>query len=349
MTPSDALSTPRDMSQRALIVGCAGLRLHAAEREFLASVRPWGLILFKRNIENHAQIADLTREFRDLVGNSVAPVLIDQEGGRVQRLGPPLWPDFPPAAAFGDVYARDPMRAIEAATLGARLIASELAEIGITIDCLPVADLRLPEGHGIIGDRAYGAEINTVVALARAAADGLIAGGVLPVMKHIPGHGRANADSHEALPVVTASEHELTRSDFEPFRRLKNIPIAMTAHVVYAAIDREHAATVSRKIVQDVIRDEIGFDGLLLTDDISMKALTGGLSERAEMALAAGCDIVLHCNGNLGEMGELAAVCPALTDDAARRAKTALAIRKSPLETLNVAEARARFSAMLAA
>lgn len=349
MTPGEALSTPRNMSQRALIVGCAGPRLNAAEREFLASVRPWGLILFKRNIENRDQIADLTREFRELVADRQAPVLIDQEGGRVQRLGPPLWPDFPPAAAFGTVYTRNPARAIEAATLGARLIASELVEIGITVDCLPVADLRFPEGHGIIGDRAYGAEIDTVVALARAASDGLVAGGVLPVMKHIPGHGRANADSHEALPVVTASAQELARSDFEPFRRLKDVPIAMTAHVVYAAIDRERAATVSRKIVQDIIRDEIGFDGLLLTDDISMKALTGSLGDRAEMALTAGCDIILHCNGKLDEMSELAAVCPALAGDAARRAKAAMAMRKSPLETLNVAEARARFSAMLAA
>lgn len=265
----------------------------------------------------------------------------------MQRLAPPLWPDFPPAATFGAVYARHPARAAEAARLGARLIASELIRLGITIDCLPVADLRLPEGHGIIGDRAYGSDIDTVVMLARAAAEGLIAGGVLPVMKHIPGHGRANADSHETLPVVTSSFQELAASDFEPFHRLKDLPIAMTAHVVYAAIDPKLAATVSRKIVQEIIREKIGFEGLLLTDDISMKALTGGLRERAEMALAAGCDVILHCNGNLDEMIELAAACPALAGDAARRAKTALATRKPPLETLNVAEARVRFSAML--
>lgn len=337
------------MSPRALIVGCAGPQLSAAEQAFFASALPWGMILFKRNIEDNQQIAELTREFRTLVGRSEAPVLIDQEGGRVQRLGPPQWPGFPPAAAFGEIYRSDPARAVEAAFLGARLIAGELAGLGVTVDCLPVADLRLPGGHGIIGDRSYGVEVGTVVALARAAADGLLAGGVLPVVKHIPGHGRANADSHEALPVVTATLKELLRSDFEPFRRLNDLPIAMTAHVVYQAIDRERAATISRKVVQDIIRAEIGFDGLLLTDDISMKALSGRLPALAEQALAAGCDIVLHCNGNLEEMAELATVCPPLAGKAERRAEAALAARKSPLESLNVAEARARFSAMLPA
>jgi len=323
--------------------------LNAAERKFLAETRPWGLILFNRNIGIPAQVSALIQEFRGVVGYLDAPVLIDQEGGRVQRLAPPLWPDFPPAASFGEIYARDPARAIEAAKLGARLIASELSALGITIDCLPVADLRRPEGHKVIGDRAYGAEIDTVVDLARAAAEGLMAGGVLPVMKHIPGHGRANADSHETLPVVSVSCEELARSDFEPFRRLNDLPIAMTAHVVYEAIDPSRAATISRKVVQDVIRGHIAFDGLLLTDDISMKALAGKLRTRAEMAIEAGCDIILHCNGNLEEMIEVAAASPELTGEAARRAESALTLCKLPLETLNVTEARARFSAMLAA
>jgi beta-N-acetylhexosaminidase len=337
------------MSARALIVGCAGPTLSAAEREFLARVKPWGLILFKRNIESPAQVSVLIQEFRGVVGYRKAPVLIDQEGGRVQRLAPPQWPDFPPAARFGDAYGRDRARGMAAARLGARLIASELSALGITIDCMPVADLRLPEGHGVIGDRAYGMEIGIVAALARAAADGLIAGGVLPVVKHIPGHGRARADSHEALPVVETSRAELERTDFEPFRRLHDLPIAMTAHVVYAAIDPKRPATVSRTMVQEIIRGHIGFDGLLLTDDLSMKALSGGFRARAEAALAAGCDIVLHCNGRLEEMTEIAPACPPLAGEAARRANAALALLNLPVESVDVAEARVRFSAMVAA
>jgi beta-N-acetylhexosaminidase len=337
------------MSARALIVGCAGPKLSAAERDFLARVKPWGLILFKRNIESPAQVSALIDEFRGVVDYHEAPVLIDQEGGRVQRLSPPLWPDFPPAATFGAAYGRDPVRGAAAAKLGARLIACELSALGITIDCMPVADLRLPEGHGVIGDRAYSTAVETVATLARAAAEGLIAGGVLPVVKHIPGHGRARADSHEALPVVETSRAELERTDFEPFRRLHDLPIAMTAHVVYAAIDSKLPATVSRAVVEDIIRGHIGFDGLLLTDDLSMKALSGGFRARAEAALAAGCDIVLHCNGRLEEMAEIAPNCPPLAGEAERRAKAALNLLNLPVETVDVAEARARFSAMLAA
>jgi beta-N-acetylhexosaminidase len=337
------------MSARALIVGCAGPKLSAAEREFLARAKPWGLILFKRNIESPAQVAALIQEFRGVVGYRAAPVLIDQEGGRVQRLAPPLWPDFPSAARLGAAYGRDPVRGIEAAKLGARLIASELSALGISIDCMPVADLRLPEGHGVIGDRAYGMEIETVAELARAAAEGLIAGGVLPVVKHIPGHGRARADSHEALPVVETSRAELERSDFEPFRRLRDLPIAMTAHVVYAGIDPVHPATISPTVIKDIIRGHIGFDGLLLTDDLSMKALSGSFGARTEAALAAGCDIVLHCNGRLEEMTEIAAACPLLAGAAERRAKAALDLLNLPVESVDVAEARARFSAMVAA
>jgi beta-N-acetylhexosaminidase len=337
------------MSARALIVGCAGPKLSAAEQEFLAGAKPWGLILFKRNIESPAQVSALIQEFRGVVGYRDAPILIDQEGGRVQRLSPPQWPDFPPAGQFGAAYRRDPALGIEAAKLGARLIASELCALGITIDCMPVADLWLPEGHGVIGDRAYGVEVETVATLARAAAEGLIAGGVLPVVKHIPGHGRARADSHEALPVVETSRAELERTDFEPFRRLHNLPIAMTAHVVYAAIDPVHPATVSPTVIKEIIRGHIGFDGLLMTDDLSMKALSGGLRARAEASLAAGCDIVLHCDGGLEEMTEIAAACPPLAGEAERRAKAALALLNLPVESVDVAEARARFSAMIAA
>jgi beta-N-acetylhexosaminidase len=337
------------MSQTALIVGCAGSRLDPAEREFFAAVKPWGLILFKRNCESPAQISALTQEFRGLAGYQEAPVFIDQEGGRVQRLGPPQWPSFPPAAAFGAIYARDPEQAREAARLGARLIAHELLALGITADCLPVADLRLPEGHGIIGDRAYGETVEVVTELARAASEGLAEGGVLPVMKHIPGHGGANADSHEALPTVSASRAELEQTDFEPFRRLRDLPMAMTAHVLYSALDPDNAATVSPKIIGEIIRGSIGFDGLLMTDDLSMKALKGSLRERAERALEAGCDIVLHCNGDMSEMQKIAVACPRLEGAAARRAAAAIKARKSPLEKINLAEAHARFSAMLTA
>jgi beta-N-acetylhexosaminidase len=337
------------MSQTALIVGCAGPRLNAAERELFAEVKPWGLILFKRNCESPAQIAALTQEFRGLTGYRDALVFIDQEGGRVQRLGPPQWPSFPPAATFGEIYARNPAKGRELAKLGGRLIAQELWDLGITADCLPVADLRRPEGHGVIGDRAYGETVETVVELARAASEGLMEGGVLPVMKHIPGHGRANADSHEALPTVAAPLAELEKTDFEPFRRLNNLPMAMTAHVLYRTIDPELPATISPTVVRDVIRGHIGFSGLLMTDDLSMKALKGSLRKRAERSLQAGCDIVLHCNGNLAEMKEIAAACTPLKGDAARRAAAAIKARKSPLEKINLAEAHARFSAMLTA
>ena len=337
------------MLTRALIVGCAGPQLTAAEHEFLSEVRPWGLILFKRNIESPEQVSALTREFRRVVGYHEAPVLIDQEGGRVQRLTPPHWPDFPPASTFEETYRRNPALGIDAARLGARLIAAELSPLGITIDCMPVADMRFPDGHGIIGDRAYGREIETVVRLARAAAEGLVGGGVLPVVKHIPGHGRANTDSHESLPVVSSSREELFLTDFETFRQLKDLPIAMTAHVVYQSIDPSRAATTSPIVVHDIIREYIGFAGLLLTDDISMKALKGNLGSRAEMAIEAGCDIVLHCNGELDEMIEVAKATPNLTGKAAHRAETALKRRKTSLESVNVAEAHARFSAMIAA
>jgi len=337
------------MGARAFIAGIAGTVLTDRERAFFRESEPWGLILFKRNINTPDQVRRLTDSFRAAVARADAPVLVDQEGGRVQRLGPPLWPNFPPAARLGETYGRAPARGLEAAKLGARLMAAEISALGITIDCMPVADLRLPEGHGVIGDRAYGTEIETVARLARSAAEGLIAGGVLPVVKHIPGHGRARADSHEALPVVETSRAELERTDFEPFRRLRDLPIAMTAHVVYAAIDPVHPATVSRTVVQEIIRDNIGFDGLLMTDDLSMKALSGGFRARAESSLAAGCDIVLHCNGRLEEMTEIVAACPALSGESARRAKAALNLLNLPVESVDVAEARARFSAMVAA
>lgn len=333
----------------ACILGCAGTQLNADERTLYASAEPFGLILFARNIENPDQVRVLVHDFRSIVGRADAPVLIDQEGGRVQRLKPPHWPDFPPADVFGKIYERDRAAGIEAVRLGASLIAEELAALGINVDCLPVADLRRPEGHGVIGDRAYGADPGTVAELGGAAAEGLLEGGVLPVIKHMPGHGRARADSHEVLPVVETSLAELDRTDFEPFRRLAHLPVGMTAHVVYSALDAERPATISSVVIKEAIRNRIGFDGLLLTDDLSMKALSGTLGNRAENALAAGCDIALHCNGRIEEMREVATASPKLAGGAARRAGAALGRLKRPGKPLNTAEARGRFSAMIGA
>jgi len=333
----------------ACILGCAGTQLNADERSLFASAEPFGMILFARNVEDPDQVRALVHDFRSIVGRTDAPVLIDQEGGRVQRLRPPHWPDFPPAEVFGKLYEQDRAVGIEAVRLGALLIAGELAALGINVDCLPVADLRHPDGHGIIGDRAYGADPDMVATLGGAAADGLVEGGVLPVMKHIPGHGRARADSHEALPVVETPLSELDRTDFESFRRLAHLPVAMTAHVVYTALDAERPATVSPVVVAETIRGRIGFDGLLLTDDLSMKALAGTLGNRTEASLAAGCEVALHCNGRIDEMREVVAASPRLAGEAARRAGAALGRLKSPGKTLNTAEARERFSAMIGA
>lgn len=332
------------MNARAFIAGIASTAFSDEEKRFFAEASPWGLILFKRNIETPAQVTELTRAFRALVGRTDAPVLIDQEGGRVQRLGPPEWPAFPPAAKLAGASGADTAATVR---LGARLIAHELAKVGIDIDCLPVADLRHEGGHDVIGDRAYGSDPSRVATLARAAAEGLLDGGVLPVVKHIPGHGRALSDSHHELPRVAASRQELERTDFEPFRLLADLPIAMTAHVIYEAIDPSAPATISATVVREVIRSHIGFDGLLLTDDLSMKALSGSFAERTESAFAAGCDVALHCNGDMAEMAEIAARTPMLVGAAERRAKKALDRRKAKPEPLDVAEAWGRFSAMI--
>ena len=256
------------------------------------------------------------------------PVLIDQEGGRVQRLGPPHWPVYPPGAAYGAIYDRDRATGLAAARLGARLIAADLAQLGIDVDCAPIADVPVPEADPIIGDRAYGTEPGKVAAIAGAIAEGLMEGGVLPVLKHIPGHGRATADSHERLPVVSADRATLEATDFAAFRPLAALPLGMTAHVVFTAIDPVAPATTSATIVRDVIRDSIGFKGLLMSDDISMGALSGSLAERSQGAIAAGCDMILHCNGKMPEMLAVAAAAPQLAGEAARRAASALDARK---------------------
>jgi beta-N-acetylhexosaminidase len=331
----------------ACILGISGNTFTPEERKLFSEALPWGLILFARNIETPEQVRALTSEFRSIVGRDDAAVLVDQEGGRVQRLKPPHWPVYPPAGAFAEIYQKDRMKGLEAAGLGAALIATDLIEIGINVDCLPVADLRLPEAHDIIGDRAYGKTPDQVATLARVAAEALMQSGVLPVLKHIPGHGRAKADSHDELPVVEASVDELSETDFEAFWLLNDLPLGMTAHVVYAAIDADNAATVSPTVIADVVRGHIGFEGLLMSDDLSMKALKGSLRSRAEAAIKAGCDINLHCNGKMDEMLEVVAGSPELAGDALDRAGAALGLLKRPLESFDVAEARARFSAII--
>src|SRR5215471_7871198 len=304
---------------RAFITGLAGATLTTAERHFVEEAAPWGLILFKRNVNTPDALRRLIGEFRGTVSRQ-APVLVDQEGGRVQRLGPPHWQAYPAGAVYGAVFDRDPNAGLGAARLGGRLIANDLAQLGIDVDCAPVADVPAADADPVIGDRAYGADPAKVATLAGAFAAGLMQGGLLPVLKHLPGHGRAMADSHQRLPVVTADRTTLDATDFAAFRPLAGLPLGMTAHVVFTAVDPVAPATTSANIVKHVIRDSIGFTGLLMSDDISMNALSGSLSERSRAAIAAGCDMVLHCNGDLSEMVEVAAQAPVLAGEAARRA-----------------------------
>ena len=318
------------MTCRAFITGLSGPELGDAEREFIRAERPWGFILFKRNIETPDQVSRLVRELREVVGRADAPVLIDQEGGRVQRLGPPHWPVYPPGAVFGALYDLDPELGLNAARLSSRLIAADLIDLGITVDCLPLADVPVEGSDAVIGNRAYGTEPGKVARIARAVTEGLAQGGVLPVLKHIPGHGRATADSHFRLPTVDTAKLELERTDFAAFRPLADLPIAMTAHVVFSALDPAHPATTSATIINEVIRGVIGFQGLLMSDDVSMNALAGSIAERTRAIVNAGCDMVLHCNGNLGEMREVARETPELAGKALERADSALAWCKPP-------------------
>lgn len=309
----------------AAIFGCAGPRLGDWEREFFHKIDPAGFILFARNIESPSQVRALVTELRDSSGRRDALVLIDQEGGRVARLKPPHWRAVPAAGRFGAVAACDMERGRRATWLNARLLADDLAPLGISVDCLPVLDLRVEGAHDIVGDRSYGADPERASVLGRAVCEGLMAGGVLPVIKHIPGHGRAMADSHHELPVVAADRKILDTRDFEPFRRLSEMPLAMTAHIVYQCIDPRLPATTSARVIGEIIRESIGFNGLLMTDDISMAALAGTIFERTAAALAAGCDVVLHCNGDAGEMERAAAAARPLDGPGLRRYMDAVA------------------------
>ncbi|MBV9571110.1 MAG: beta-N-acetylhexosaminidase [Alphaproteobacteria bacterium] len=312
------------------IYGCSGTELSPEERAFFREAQPWGFILFARNVSQPNQVKALVSSLRDTVGDDQAPVLIDQEGGRVARLRPPHWRTHPPAQRFGDLYRSDPEAARQMCALNARLIASELFDLGINADCVPVLDVPVKDADAIIGNRAFSNDPEIVTALGRTMVDGLLDGGVLPVIKHLPGHGRANADSHLALPRVGALESELRVSDFAPFRALNDCPLAMTAHVVYTAIDPDRPATTSETVISDVIRGWIGFDGLLMSDDLSMKALSNSFGERTRAALDAGCDIVLHCNGALSEMLDVAAEATLLEGQALARAERALARLRPP-------------------
>jgi beta-N-acetylhexosaminidase len=334
------------MQSRAFITGVSGPDLTSAEREFIRSERPWGFILFKRNIETPDQVAILVNELRETIDAPEAPVLIDQEGGRVQRLGPPHWPVYPPGAFFGALYDLNPALGLSAARLGARLIAADLGDLGISVDCLPLADVPVAGADAVIGNRAYGTEPEKVAAIARAVTDGLEQGGILPVLKHIPGHGRATADSHFGLPKVDTSKKELERTDFAAFQPLADLPMAMTAHVVFSALDPAHPATTSATIIEQVIRGVIGFQGLLMSDDVSMNALSGSIAERTRAVFSAGCDVVLHCNGKLDEMRDVAAETPELSGKALDRARRALASRRAA-QPFDRQAARAELDAMM--
>jgi len=304
---------------RALILGCSGPDLTAGERRLYKFANPLGFILFARNCETPDQIRKLVAELRASVGRPEAPVLIDQEGGRVQRLKPPQWRQAPEAARFADLAGRDLAAAERAARLNARLIADDLAALGIDVDCAPVLDVPVPGAHDVIGNRAYGSDPKVIARLGRAVAEGLIAGGVLPVIKHIPGHGRAQSDSHHELPAVDADWDTLAGTDFAPFQALADLPLAMTAHVVFRAIDAAQPASTSPAVIDRAIRKHIGFDGLLISDDIGMQALSGGYAARVAAALAAGCDVALHCSGKMEEMEEAVAAAAAMTPLALKR------------------------------
>ena len=328
-----------------MILGCSGLVLTEAERAFFAEVRPWGFILFRRNVDSPDQVRALTQALRDAIDDPDAPILIDQEGGRVQRLGPPHWPKYPPGRAYLEATG-DPVVARELVRLGARLMAHDLKALGITVDCLPVLDVPVPGAHDIVGDRAYAGDPDTVSLLGRAAAEGLLAGGVLPVIKHMPGHGRAFADSHKELPVVHADLATLDAWDFAPFKALSDMPMAMTAHVVFDAIDRKRPATTSKKAIR-LMREHLGFGGLILSDDLTMQALSGSLTDRARAALKAGCDVVIHWNGDMDEMQAVSEGVGKLKGASRRRADAALARIVHTPEPLDTVAARARLDAAM--
>ena len=328
------------------IYGLSGASLSADERAFFHDADPAGYILFRRNCIDPEQLRALTDGLRALHGRDDLPILIDQEGGRVSRMQPPVWPEFPAAEAFADLYQVAPISAIEAARVNAQAIGSVLREAGINVDCLPLLDVRQAGAHDIIGDRALGSEPMQVAALGRAVIEGLRAAGVVGVVKHMPGHGRSTSDSHQELPVVTASSGEL-ETDIEPFRTLAGAPMGMTAHVVYTAWDADRCASLSPTVIGEVIRGRIGFDGLLMSDDLGMHALSGGFDERAAGVIAAGCDVALHCSGDMAEMVAVASGLGTMTEQARERLDRAMASVVDAGEGAPYAELVAKRDALL--
>ena len=337
------------MTRRAVIFGCAGTEINDGERRFFAETEPAGFILFTRNCQTPDQVRILTTSLRDSISWDQAPVLIDQEGGRVARLGPPHWPRRPPAQIFADLARQEDLAvACEAARANARLMAADLRALGITVNCAPVLDMPVPSAHEIIGDRAYGSDPKTIAILGRAACEGLLAGGVLPVIKHIPGHGRATADSHVELPVVGTALEKMRKTDFAPFVELRDMTCAMAPHILYSELDATAPATSSPRMIQEVIRDDIGFNGLLLSDDIGMEALSGTVGERCAAVLAAGCDIVLECSGDIKVMRAAAETVLPLTTAASNRLKRALR-NIGPPKIFDPVKTTARLTALIGA
>ncbi|MEM7446300.1 MAG: beta-N-acetylhexosaminidase [Pseudomonadota bacterium] len=341
------MSEPSTKSPIAVTFGCEGPELSDAEFRLFREADPMGFVLFRRNCKTPEQTLRLTDRMRESVGRD-APVLVDQEGGRVQRLRPPVWAKDPSARTIGDLYRRDPEKGLVAVDLLAQAIASDLLACGIDVNAVPVLDVGHPFTHDVIGDRAYGDEVDEVIALGRAIAESMMAAGVQPIMKHIPGHGRTLCDSHQELPRVAVGLEELRRIDFAPFRALIDLPWAMTAHIVFDALDPDLPATQSSVIIDRIVRGELGFEGVLVTDDLSMEALDGTIDKRAVNSLKAGCDIALHCNGKLEDMEILAGAVPPLTDaaqDRLQRAKN----RVAKPDPIDATEARRQVSDWLAA
>ncbi|MYG51102.1 MAG: beta-N-acetylhexosaminidase [Rhodospirillaceae bacterium] len=334
------------MTVGATILGCASTRLSEEEKRFFRDADPLGFILFALNLETPDQVRALVGALRETIGRGDAPVLIDQEGGRVVRLKPPFWYAAPAAAVFADLQAEDPAAGAEALKLNAQLIAADLLDLGIDVNCTPVADVPVAGAHDVIGDRAYGSSPDRVAQLARIVARTLLDAGVIPVVKHIPGHGRALADSHRELPVVDAPVDLLRRTDFAPFSALADLPWAMTAHVIYAALDATAPATLSELMVSTIIRTQIGFQGLLLSDDLSMQALEGPLERRARQCRIAGCDIALHCNGVMEEMIQVVDGAGQMNDAGLKRVEAGRAMLGT-LDDFDREAARARVAALL--
>ncbi|TNE63064.1 MAG: beta-N-acetylhexosaminidase [Alphaproteobacteria bacterium] len=330
-----------------VIFGCSGHSLTAKERAFFSRVKPAGFILFKRNVADPDQVRALVREMKEAVGRAKVPILVDQEGGRVQRLGPPNWRTYPPMAVFGDMAVKDPTLAASALRLNCRMIADDLRRLGINVDCLPVLDVMRDEADPIVGDRSFSRDPDLVAALGRIAVDALMDGGVLPVIKHLPGHGRATIDSHLALPTIDTPMADMQKTDFVPFKALKDAPFGMTAHIVYSDVDPVQCATLSRLVIGRVIRMTLGFSGLLMSDDLSMKALTGDFGDRTRGAFEAGCDLVLHCNGNMDEMQAIAAASPAAAPPLEKRIASLIS-QADKVPMADRADIRARYDDLMA-